>query len=107
MSNKYQMFGLVRDGATGKPKVDDPSTLHPMQIGMMSKVERAELGLPDVHYARDAQGIKPVQAGERGELIALEPLVAVSELFMMPDDGSGANVVTLPERRDVRAGSVI
>lgn len=41
---KVQMFGIVRD-SQGKPRIDDPSTLHPVQKQMLTAEERAELGI--------------------------------------------------------------
>lgn len=41
---EVQIFGLVRD-AEGRPKIDDPSTLHPAQKVMMTPEERAEFGV--------------------------------------------------------------
>lgn len=41
---KAQMFALVRD-KDGRPKIDDPSTLHPSQIAMLTPEERAEFGV--------------------------------------------------------------
>jgi len=38
------MYGLVRD-KNGRPKVDDPKSLHPEQIKMLTPEERVELGL--------------------------------------------------------------
>lgn len=46
MKPKVKLYGIVRD-KNGKPKVDDPSTLHPAQIAMLTKEEREELGLKE------------------------------------------------------------
>lgn len=43
---KMTLYGIVR-GPDGKPKVDDPATLHPVQIGMLTPDERAELGIEE------------------------------------------------------------
>ncbi len=104
---KYQMFGIVRDKATGKPKIDDPSSLHPIQCGMLTRAELEEFGVWPGHWARDAQGIKRVEETEDGRFIATDALVAVNELFISPDDGSGVQLLKIEPRCDVAAGAMI
>ena len=41
---KVKLFGLVRD-ADGHPNIDDPSTLPPEVIALMTTEERAEFGV--------------------------------------------------------------
>ena len=41
---KVQMFGLVRD-KDGRPVIDDPKTLHPAIVAMLTEAEKAELGV--------------------------------------------------------------
>jgi len=72
-------YGLVRD-RNGKPKIDDPSKLHPSVVAMLTEQERAELGLWSGPQARDAQGYKRLERTDGGYR-ALENLVAASEIF--------------------------
>jgi hypothetical protein len=104
LKQKYVAFGLVRDSVTGKPKVDDPSTLHPVQLGMMSEAERTELGVWPGCWARDAQGYKRLT--KLGDLLyrAEDNLVAVSEVFDLPADAGQATIMATTERVDVPAG---
>ncbi len=105
VNEKYQRigYGLVRDKATGKPKVDDVSALHPMHFMMMSHAERVELGGHPDCWARDAQGYKRVEKIGVGRYRALEPLVAVSEVF----DVHTGDVWRLAQRGDGAEGSEI
>ena len=103
---KYQMFGLVRDKATGKPKVDNPGDLHPIQVGMMTKQEREDFDIWPGSFARDAQGIKRVTV-QNGEVFAEDDLIAVNELFVLPDDGTGAKVIAVKPRQDVQSGKAL
>lgn len=45
---KVTAYALVRD-KNGKPKVDDPKSLHPSQIAALTPEERAELGIEGEH----------------------------------------------------------
>lgn len=103
---KYQMFGLVRD-KDGAPRVDDPASLHPIQIGMMKASERDALGVWSGCWARDAQGYKKVSKMGDGGFIAEDALIAVSEIFDIPADGSGATILTVSPRCDVPKGGRI
>lgn len=104
--SKYQMFGLVRD-KDGKPKVDNPADLHPVQLGMMTDQERNELGVWSGSWARDARGYKKITVSADGKVTAHDDLIAVSELFILPDDGSGATMAAVNPRCDVKAGNEI
>jgi hypothetical protein len=44
---KVVMYAIVRD-KNGRPKVDDPSTLHPEQIKMLTPQECADLGIEPI-----------------------------------------------------------
>ena len=105
---KYQMFGLVRDKTTGKPKVDNPADLHPIQLGQMTKAERDELGVWDGDWARDSQGIKRVEKQGNGNYKAVDALVGVNEIFVLHDDGGDqTQLMTVSPRRDVPVDGMI
>lgn len=105
MLGKYTMYGLVR-GKDGKPKVDNPDHLHPMQLGMMTAEEREGMGIWQGSWVRDADGYKPVSI-KKAQVFAEQNLIAVSELFLLPDDGSGATMIAIKPRCDVKAGAPI
>jgi hypothetical protein len=92
-------FGLVRD-RDGRPKIDDPSNLHPAIVAMLTPQERVDLGIWSGPMARDAQGIKRLEKLEDGYR-AVDPLVAVSEIYDGPD------YFKLPDRIDVPLHGVI
>lgn len=98
MSAKFG-YGLVRD-SSGKPKIDDPSNLHPSLVSMLTEQERGELGLWSGPQARDAQGIKRLEKTEDGYR-ALDNLVALSVIY---DGGVQHNI---SPRIDVSAGNDI
>jgi hypothetical protein len=105
VNEKYQRIGyaLVRDRATGKPKVDNPADLHPMHFMMMTAAERADLGGHADCWARDAQGYKRLTKTGTGRYQAAEALVAVSEVF----DVHTGDVWRLARRSDAPEGAVI
>jgi hypothetical protein len=107
MAGKYQMFGLVRDGATGKPKVDNVADLHPIHLGQMSKDERNEFGVWDGDWARDAQGIKRVEKQPNGDWKAIDPLVAVNEIFDLSDNPNETKIMVVTPRRDIGIDGLI
>ena len=81
LQEKYVGFGIVRD-ASGRPKIDDPSALHPVQVLLMTESERAELGLWQGAWARDADGFKKLTRVSDTVFRAEEDLRAVSEVFV-------------------------
>jgi hypothetical protein len=99
---KYQGFGLVRDKVTGKPRVDNPTSLHPVQILLMTPDERRELGVWEGAWARDAQGFKRLTCLPDGTFRAEEPIVAVNEILV----GENQFYPVLP-RCDIPAGETI
>jgi len=101
-----QHFGLVRDGTTGKPKVDDPATLHPIQLGMMTEAERLEFGLHPGPYAIDAQGVKKLEK-VAGGFKALEPLVACNVVIDLPAEADAAKIFRVFPRGDTPIGQTI
>jgi len=107
MFERYQMYGLVRDGVTGKPRVDNAADLHPIHLGQMSKAEREELGVWQGDWALDAQGIKRVEKRPEGGWKAIDPLVAVSEIFDLSNNPNETKIMLVKPRADVQAGSVI
>lgn len=92
-------YGLVRD-KNGRPKIDDPSKLHPSVVALLTEQEREEHGLWSGPQARDAQGYKRLERTDAGYR-ALEPLVAASEIF------DGTEYYKLSPRIDVPAGTEI
>lgn len=104
---KYQMYGLVRDKTTGKPKVDNPAHLHPIQLGKMSKSERDECGVHSGDWARDAHGIKRVEKQPNGDWKAIDALVAVSEIFDLSDNPDETKLMLVRPRCDVVADGMI
>jgi len=92
-------FGLVRD-RDGRPKIDDPSNLHPAIVAMLTPQERVDLGIWSGPMARDAQGIKRLEKLADGYR-AVDSLVAVSEIYDGPD------YFKLPDRIDVPLHGVI
>lgn len=101
LKEKYVGYGLVRDGATGKPRVDDPAQLHPVQIGMMTTAEREELGLWTGAFARDAEGIKRMTRTDEGVYRAEEPCRAISEIF------DGNRIFRTIRRGDLEVGKKV
>lgn len=101
-----QRFGMVFD-KDGKPKVDDPSTLHAMQIALISLEHRAELGIWEGPMAVDAQGSQKrlERLGPR-KYKALDKLVACSAIFDLEFDNEqpGDRFIQLPQRFDVAQG---
>lgn len=93
-------YGLVRD-KTGRPRIDDPATLHPVQIAMLTPEERAELGIWPGAFARDAQGTKRLTHLGNNQYRAEDTLVAVSEVF------DGLTHYRLTARVDVAAGGTL
>lgn len=89
-------FGLVRD-RDGNPKIDDPSSLHPSLVQMLTVEERQRFGLWTGPQARDAQGVKKLEKLSGGYR-AVDDLVAVSEIF------DGNDCYRMIERVDVKAG---
>ena len=100
-------FILVRDKKTGKPKVDDPATLHPIHLGMMSRAEREELGVHPGPYAVDAQGIKTLSGSSVMGFKAIDALVAVNVIYELPEEASEAVPFSVGPRCDVAAGAFI
>lgn len=94
---KYVGFGVVRD-KNGNPRVDDPNTLHPIQIGMLSTAERQNLGLWTGCFCRDAAGYKRMTKVDEGVYQAEEPIRAISEIF------DGTDVYRVAERHDMQPG---
>jgi len=90
-------YGLVRD-KNGKPKIDDPSKLHPSVVTLLTEQEREELGLWSGPQARDAQGFKRLERIDGG-FRALEDLVAVSEIY------DGGNHYRVSPRIDIPTGN--
>jgi len=70
-------FGLVRD-KSGRPRIDDPATLHPGVASSMSVDERLDAGLWPGVIVRDAVGYKRAyfESFENGALT----LTAVDEI---------------------------
>jgi hypothetical protein len=101
--SKYQMFAIVR-GKDGAPKVDDPASLHPIQLGMMTKAEREALSVYAGNWGRDAQGFKRVRGTADSGFVADEDMIALSEIFELPDDGTGARLFKIAPRCDIGAG---
>ena len=99
---KYKGFGLIRDKATGKPRVDNPASLHPVQILLMTVDERRELGVWDGAWARDAQGFKRLTVIDQNTFRAEEQIVAVNEILV--DDGKFYPVTP---RCDIPSGETI
>jgi len=92
-------YGLVRD-SNGRPKIDDPSSVHPAVIGMLTHEEKVELGIWTGPHARDAQGTKRLEKTAEGYR-AVDDLVAVTEIY------DGELYVKLSVRSDVPAGTEI
>jgi len=107
MLGRYQMYGLVRDKTTGKPKVDNPAHLHPIQLGQMSKAERDECGVWSGDWCRDAQGIKRVEKQPNGDWKAIDALVAANEIFDLSDNPDETKIMIVKPRRDVAADGMI
>jgi len=95
----FKGVGIVRD-KDGNPKVDDPTTLHPLQIAMLTQAEKTAFGLWDGAFAQDAQGFKRLTKTANG-YDAVDALVAVSMVF------DGSDTFRLPERVDVPAGGTL
>ena len=96
MSSGYKGVGLVRDAA-GKPRIDDPSTLHPLQIGMLSPEEKDQFGVWPGAFAGTAQGFKRLKATDGG-YIAMDDIVAINQVF------DGMDVFAVVPRLDIKAG---
>lgn len=92
-------YGLVRD-KDGKPKIDDPSSVHPAVIALLTEQEKQELGIWTGPHARDAQGTKRLEKTADGYR-AVDNLVAVTEIY------DGELYVKLAVRSDVLAGTEI
>lgn len=97
----YQSFGMIRD-KDGKPSIDDPSTLHPAQIFLLTDQERADLGLWRGAFLRDAQGWKRVEEQPDGTFIAIDPIVAAQEIFI-----ANGKCYAITPRCDILAGETI
>jgi hypothetical protein len=96
-----KMYGVVRD-KDGNPRVDgDPQKLDPGVIAMLSSAEREALGLWAGPLCRDAQGIKRMQESANETLVAIDSLVAASEIWV------GDECFRLTQRADVPAGGTI
>jgi hypothetical protein len=92
----YKGYGLVRD-KNGVPRVDDPSSLHPVQVMMLTPEERKALGLWAGAFVADAQGFKRVRRVSGG-YEAVDKIVAASVVI----DENGQ--FRLPHRIDVPIG---
>jgi len=93
-------FGLVRD-KDGRPRVDDPATLHPLQIAMLTDAEKSALGVWPGAFIRDAEGFKRVERNGAGRYRAVDPIRAAGTLH------DGLAELRLTDRRDVPAGEII
>lgn len=93
----YKGYGLVRD-KNGVPRVDDPATLHAVQIMMLTVEEREALGLWTGPFVLDAQGQKRVRATDTG-YEAVDNLIAAGVLI--EDSGQ----YKFPHRIDVLSGA--
>ncbi len=101
-----QHFGIVREKDTGKPRVDDPSTLHPIQLGMLTLEERAELGVHSGPFAVTAGGIFPLtKSGD--DYRAGEDLRAVGQIIEPGAEPNSTTIYKVFPRTDVRAGKMI
>lgn len=97
-----RLFGLVRD-AHGRPKIDDPSTLHPAQVMMLTYDERVEMNIWPHALVVDAQGIKRATRNDDGELVAIDQIVAASVVF----EDLNPHGARLSSRRDVPVNGVL
>ena len=97
---RYAGFGIVRD-KDGKPRIDDPASLHPLQIGMLTAGERQVLGLWDGVFGRDADGWKRLRAHGPDQYLADEPIRALSELVI------DNKVYRVQPRPDLKTGQTI
>lgn len=93
-------FGLVRD-KDGRPRVDDPSKLHPAQVAMLTDAEKSALGVWTGAFIRDAEGFKRVERIGPGRFRAIDPIRAAGTLH------DGLVELRLTDRRDVPAGETI
>ena len=77
-------FGLIRD-KDGKPRIDDPSTLHPGIASMMTPEERTEFNVWPGVFIHDAQGVKRADVLYEGDddirLRLVDPLVAARIVY--------------------------
>lgn len=105
LPKQFQMYGLVRDGATGKPRVDDPAKLNPVHLSMMSIDERRELNLWPHHWARDAQGWKRVEKVGPDEFTATEAIVGMGQLIELGDEPNKIRLAETPKRPDYPQGT--
>lgn len=97
-NDMQKSFGLVRD-ASGAPKIEgDPGTLHPAIIAMLTTAERAALNIHTGAMAMCANGTVPCGEVSPGVFTALEPIVAVSNVFYK------GVVYAVDPRLDVPAG---
>lgn len=95
------MFGVVRD-KDGNPCFDgDPNDLPPQILCQYTAGERRAIGVWPGAFARDAQGVKRLTKLSDGRYRAVDPLVAVSEVF---DDSRSHKI---DPRRDVPAGNTL
>ena len=98
---------IVRDKNTGKPRVDNPEHLDPIQIGQMSREEREELGLWLGDWAKTAQGRKRVQRQPDGSFKAVDPLIACNHIIVVGDAPNETKIMAVHPRCDVKQGGVI
>lgn len=100
LKNKYVGFALVRD-ANGKPRIDDPSTLHPKHLCMMTEAEKEALGLWTGCFGRGADGFKHMTKVDEMTYRAEEPIVAIGEIL------DGDDVWRVLHRQDMKTGDRI
>lgn len=98
----YKGVGLVRK-ADGTPRIDgDPNDLHPViQQKLMTAEERENLGMHLGPLARDAVGIKRLIKVDEHTYEAVDPLVAVNEIY------DGVEYYRLSPRLHAKAGEQI
>lgn len=100
MNNKYVGFALVRD-QNGKPRIDDPSTLHPKHLCMMTTEEKEELGLWTGCFGRGANGFVNMTKVDEMTYRAEAPIVALGEVL------DGEDVWRVFHRQDLKTGDRI
>jgi len=64
LTPKVKMYGVVRD-SEGRPRIDDPSSLHPAQKQMLTQNERDEFGV--VITEEDKTTLRNMQTLEEAE----------------------------------------
>jgi len=78
-------YGLVRD-SQGRPRIDDPTTLHPGIVSMLTMQEKIDFDLWPGMLIQDAEGIKRAtlvsRTNARIVLTIVDPIVHAGNIYV-------------------------